>query len=697
MSLSQLNTSKKVWSRSILELAAQPKRAPQYLKTLFEAGIQTWNDLVWIMPLRVIKAPETKPFSQITDEELFWGQGQVVGVKSVPAFGRRGKGKLQLFNITMHVQDNLSDDVITLKFFNSYPNQVKLFNQKKEINFLGKAQLYKGEIQISNPNINPADLCDENGLIVEYPTIAKIAGKFIKKAIRNIPKEAWESSIIEDEFQINDKLNEINNAFCILHGLKDATKDERESAKEKLIYYEFFKDQLKVIARKRAIKVQSAKKFLDDASFNQEIKKMLPYELTLDQKKVWKELLVDFSSGAPMMRMIQGDVGCGKTTLAVLASLLIVKNQSQVALMCPTETLARQHFSTFQSMLKDIKIELLVGSSKPKDKKEIYQRLETGDIDLVIGTHALIQDGVNFKDLQLAIIDEQHKFGVDQRLRLTQKGKATHNLILTATPIPRTLQLAQYGDLDISSIKTMPAGRKPIRTRIVKKDTYEKYLSFLKTRMSMGEQIYIVAPAIEESEVLNLKNVKEIYQNYKKFFPEFTIQMLHGKLKADEKNIILEQFMQNKVQMIISTTVIEVGINNTNATVMSIYNPDRFGLSSLHQLRGRVGRGSQAGFCFLVMDQKNTNDSIERLKILEQTTDGFEIAQADLENRGEGDLFGTDQSGNINSKKIASIFEHFETFNQVNEDLKYLIKKDESLIDRFIADYKEDTKITTTI
>ena len=440
-----------------------------------------------------------------------------------------------------------------------------------------------------------------------------------------------------------------------------------------------------------------AAKVFNDEQAVADLISSLPYQLTADQVGVWSELIEDFESGHPMMRMIQGDVGCGKTTIALMASLLIAKSGSQVALMCPTESLANQHYETFKENIHDFEIELLVGSTKPKEKKAIYNRLRDGELKIVIGTHALIQDAVEFSDLQLAIIDEQHKFGVDQRLKLTRKGKATHNLILTATPIPRTLQLAQYGDLDISSIKTMPAGRKGIKTRIVKPDTYEKYLSFIKTRLTMGEQIYIVAPAIEESETLNIQNVNEIEKEYQKYFPEYSIKALHGKLKSDEKAKVLQEFKSNKVQMIISTTVIEVGINNPNATVMSIYNPDRFGLSSLHQLRGRVGRGEKVGFCFLVMKDKPSQDSVDRLKILEKTNDGFEIAQADLENRGEGDLFGTDQSGNISSKKVASIFEHFDLFNQVNKDIQALIAQNNPIIDEYVKSMKQNTKITTTI
>lgn len=693
-SLNQLSTTNP-WNKSIIELARSPKRPAQYLLTLQEAGIATLKDLIWLLPNRIFDAPKAKSFDQAQEDELFWGQGDVAGVKAAPAYGRRGKGKLQLFNITMNVVDS-NNNQITLKFFNSYPSQVKSYNSLKKISFLGKISLFKGALQISNPNLNPESLCDENGLIVEYPTVAKIAGKFIKKAIHSIPSEYWDYDILEAHKLNIEYLENINLSFKRLHGIEYSSDNERSQALEKLVYYEFFHDQLKVIARKKSMKSIDAKIFNNEKDITQLIESF-PYSLTKDQELVWKELLEDFKSGHPMMRMIQGDVGCGKTTIALMASLLVAKKGSQIALMCPTESLANQHYETFKEHIEDFEIELLVGSTKAKEKKLIYSKLESGDLKIVIGTHALIQDAVIFDDLQLAIIDEQHKFGVDQRLRLTKKGNGTHNLILTATPIPRTLQLAQYGDLDISSIKTMPAGRKGIKTRIVQPDTYQKYLSFIKTRLSMSEQIYIVAPAIEESETLNIQNVTEIEKEYQKFFPEYSIRALHGKLKSDEKAKILSDFKSNKVQMIISTTVIEVGINNPNATVMSIYNPDRFGLSSLHQLRGRVGRGEKVGFCFLVMRDKPSHEAIDRLKILEKTNDGFEIAQADLENRGEGDLFGTDQSGNITSRKVASIFEHFDLFNQVNKDVQSLVEQNNPIVNEYIESMKKNTKISTTI
>jgi ATP-dependent DNA helicase RecG len=301
--------------------------------------------------------------------------------------------------------------------------------------------------------------------------------------------------------------------------------------------------------------------------------------------------------------MVQGDVGCGKTVVAWLATRVVNLNGAQAALMCPTEALAIQHFESFRSMNPELKMDLLLGSTKAKEKKELLIRLKNGTTELIIGTHSLFQDSVVFNNLGLAIIDEQHKFGVEQRLRLVSKGEGTHSLIMTATPIPRTLSLAQYGDLDISSIRTMPAGRKGIKTRITEKPNYDKYIEFVKGRLSLGEQAYFVFPAIEESETLDIQNVKDAFKKYQRIFGQFKVAMLHGQMKADEKEKVVQDFRGKEYHILISTSVIEVGINIPNATVMAIYNPERFGLSSLHQLRGRVGRGEKAASASLCLTE----------------------------------------------------------------------------------------------
>lgn len=699
MSSKQSITNNLSWDSSLLDLAGRAKPSQSMLK-LEDAGFKKLKDLLWLLPLRIQPAPKLSPFSSMKDGELFLGSCKPISINLAPAYGRRGKGKVQLFNATITVEDELSKDIATLKFFNQYPNFKKSIESKESFTFMGPVQNFKGVLQLVNPKINPKQVQDTNGLLIEYPTVATVAGKNVKSVMDKIPSELWlqEANVFRHNLELPLNEKNMSRAFSILHGKRPSTPEVRQKAFKDLVYCEFIEDQLKVLARRRGIKEKNAPLIEWDEKYFEALKSRFPYELTRDQSLVLEQIREDLASGQPMMRMLQGDVGCGKTTVAFLGALMAINNGGQAALMCPTESLALQHMQTFEDLMPEgIKSALLLGSTKASDKKKIYSALELGEIDLIIGTHSLIQDAVKFKDLKFVIIDEQHKFGVNQRQRLSAKREGAHTLIMTATPIPRTLQLAQYGDLDISTIKTLPSGRSGIKTRVVTDATYEKYLSFVKTRLTLGEQVYIVAPAIEESEAMDIKNVQEIERNYKRYFPEFKIQALHGKLKPDEKQSIFKAFARKEIDLLISTSVIEVGINVVNATVMSIYNPDRFGLSSLHQLRGRVGRGGKPGFCFLVSQKRLSAESMERLRVIERSTDGFEIAEADLRNRGEGDLFGVNQSGSVTQRKVASIFEHFDIFDRVNRDLPNILKEQAPAVDAIIADLMKDQKVSSTI
>lgn len=699
MKSNQSNINNLTWESSILELS--PSKPSQNILKLHKAGVTTILDLLWLLPLRVIKEPESLPFTNLIPDELFKGEGQIINIKMTPAFGRRGKKSIQLFNASVVIKDLHSSTYLTLKWFNCYPGLKKQLESHEKISFLGKVSEFKGVLQIVNPTLNPTKRSD-NGLIIEYPTVNTVSGLQIKQIINKIPYELWITPIhsYTNTFELkNFNGLGLNECFALLHGKKIKNNIKyTDLAKERLIYEEFLQDQLKILARRLSQKQKDSPIFKINKSEFEKYEQLLPYELTQDQKTSMADIINDFKTGHPMMRIIQGDVGCGKTTVAILSSLVVLHNNYQVALMCPTEQLARQHFKSFCELFKNFNIRpsLLLGSTKTKDKKEIYEGLESGSIRMVIGTHSLIQKNLKFQNLALAIIDEQHKFGVEQRLNLVRKGNGTHCLIMTATPIPRTLQLAQFGDLDISSIKTIPSGRKGIKTRIIKTNNYPKYLSFIKTRISLGEQVYVVVPAIEES-VLELKNVEQHEILYKKYFPDLRIKSLHGQLKADEKQQIMDSFNDGKIDILISTSVIEVGINVINATVMSIYNPERFGLSSLHQLRGRVGRGNKSGFCFLVCDDKTSQDGVERLKIMEKTNDGFEIAEADLKIRGEGDLFGVNQSGAINNKRIANVFEHYQIFEQVMTDINQVRELPKQHLWENLGHLTYDEKISTTI
>ena len=644
--------------------------------------------------------PTISDFSNLEDGSLFLGHGKVINVKLVPAFGRKGKGRVQLFNATVVVKDVLSDQYLNLKWFNSYPGLKKQLESLDTFTFIGEVQDYKGILQIVNPKLNPK-IDKQEEFLVEYPTVATVPGKHIHSLLKKIPSSLWDTPLCYYPKELEDELilTPLNNSFQVLHGLKNSLDPQNvEEAKNRIIFDEFLIDQLKVTARKAKNKKLTAPIIPNSVETVSSAKKLFPYELTKDQNKTLDDILKDLESGHPMMRMVQGDVGCGKTTVAIIAALNVIHSGGQVAFMCPTEALALQHAQTVHSVMgKKVKTQILLGSTKPKDKKKIYERLISNEIQLIIGTHSLFQDAVEFKKLQLAIIDEQHKFGVEQRQKLVNKGKGVHSLIMTATPIPRTLQLAQYGDLDISTIRTIPSNRKGIQTRIITADKYEKYLSFIKTRVSLKEQVYVVVPAISESETLDIQNVDNHLITYKKFFPDLRVAALHGQLKSEQKQEILNKFERGEIDILISTSVIEVGINVINATVMAIYGPERFGLSSLHQLRGRVGRGEKPGFCFLVSEKKLSQESMVRLRVVETNTDGFIIAEADLKNRGEGDLFGVSQSGTRSNKKLASIFEHLHIFEDVAKKVNFLHHKKPELFNPLIDSLIKDTKVSSTI
>ena len=419
--------------------------------------------------------------------------------------------------------------------------------------------------------------------------------------------------------------------------------------------------------------------------FNTFYHKHLPFPLTNAQKRVIKEIRSDMSTGAQMNRLLQGDVGAGKTIVALFAMLLALDNQYQACLMAPTEILAQQHYQSIASLLApmDIQPALLTGSTKTKERRRILEELENGQLQIVIGTHALLEDKVKFHNLGLSIIDEQHRFGVEQRSKLWQKNALPpHVLIMSATPIPRTLAMSLYGDLDVSVIDELPPGRKPIQT-FHQYDTHRaKVYQFLHEQIAKGRQVYVVYPLIEESEALSFKNLSEGYQQLCSAFPppKYTIAMVHGQLKPEEKEAQMQLFVEGKAQIMVATTVIEVGVNVPNASVMLIESAERFGLSQLHQLRGRVGRGAEQSYCILMTDVKLSHDSRTRMETMVATCDGFQIAEVDLKLRGPGDLMGRQQSG-VLSLKIADLVKDSQLLKVARDYATDLIRVDPELTD----------------
>ena len=701
--------SKLNWSSSLEELyKSKPTKTAQ---KLIDSGYSKISQLLWILPLRVQRLPTFNAFTMAEDQLLFRGQGKILSVRSTPNFKARGKNRAVLMNLTVVVQDAFSPNTMELKWFNCYGSIVKKIEKINYISFLGTVQLFQEKKQVINPDFEEVDEVDllstiptidekELELKRHYPTVQGLGGHLIQKVIDKIPKKLWDEipDLVPSDILEKRNFITLGQAFKTLHGIDNSwTSEAQEEAKSRLIYEEFFDEQLKIQVRK--VERQKLEAIIINPSETDvnNYKSVFPYDLTEDQDKAIDDIIKDCSSGSPMNRLVQGDVGCGKTSVALISALIFNSCDYQSALMCPTESLALQHY---MGLTKEaghlVRIELLRGSNTPKEKREILARLEAGEIDLIIGTHALFQDSVKFKKLGLVIVDEQHKFGVDQRIRLVSKGEGVHCLLMTATPIPRSLSLTQYGDLDLSIIKTMPGGRKGQKTRIVSNSTFPQFLSFMNTRLSMKEQAYVVVPAIEESEEQDIHNLEQVLERFKKFFPNYRVVGLHGKLKSEEKNEIFKAFKAHEIDILVSTSVIEVGINVINSTIMAILNPERFGLSSLHQLRGRVGRGEKPGFCFLVVDSEIGADSMRRLKVIEKHTDGFKIAEEDLEIRGQGDLFGTNQSGE-RSSRLGSIVAHFDILNMAVEDTQSLKEMNHEVIEIKTQELLSNKHVINTI
>ncbi len=659
-------------------IRALSKKPTKTIESLEAAGLKTIFDLLWIIPLRIFKNPSLKPISMARDGQFFRGQGKVVSFQSRPNFRAHGKGRVPLNNLTIVVLDQQDNSTLHLKWFNCYPSVVSKLKELDEIYFSGMVQSFQGVLQIISPETSSGQepLSPKNDFIIQYPTINGLNSNLIKKLIDKIPAAIWEMSDIT--FPGTSNLFGLIESMNILHGKYDSQKWNEElklKARNSLAYFEFFCEQLKHKVRKGKLHHSPAIKMeVDNDEILSTINQSFPYDLTVDQVNSLKDIFKDLKGPGPMMRMIQGDVGCGKTTVAFGSALAVIEFHHQVAIMAPTESLAQQHYKNLKIIAdqRKINIALLLGGSSTSEKTRIQSGLKDGSIQIVIGTHSLFQDSVEFHSLGLAIIDEQHKFGVNQRLKLVNKTLGCHCLLMTATPIPRSLSLTQYGDLEISIIKTLPGHRKGFKTRIISPDTYPKFLSFVKTRISMGEQAYIVVPAIEESENMDIANLMDILSKFKAYFPDLKIEGLHGQLKSEDKQAVLARFYNAEIDLIVSTSVVEVGIDVENATIMAIINPERFGLSSLHQLRGRVGRGSKPGFCFLVCEKIPSQQAFERLRVIENTSDGFKIAEEDLKIRGEGDIFGTSQSGSGGFRRIANIITDYELLELARADVEKL-------------------------
>ena len=576
------------------------------------------------------------------------------------------------------------------------PLKIVLFNQGYKKNFYkkgqrlyayGKAEFQYGSMQMNTPQIeNLGDGGEpDRGIVPIYALVDGVSQFVVRSSVRNWFAANHElQEILPVEVREAHQYMSRYDAFKMMH-FPDSS-ERYEDARHQLAYEELFVMQSGLALLRNKEQCHKGPKMGPNGDLMAQCIENLPFSLTGDQQRALEDIRIDMEDERPMQRLLQGDVGSGKTVVATLSLLKAIENGYQGALMAPTEILADQHYEGITEVCGNlgITIELLTGSTTKKEKERIYEGLADGSINMIIGTHALIQEGVNFHNLGLVIIDEQHRFGVEQRARLQQKGTYPHVLIMTATPIPRTMTLSVYGDLAVSLIKEMPPGRKPVKTYAVDSSYKERLRTFFGKEMAEGRQVYVVCPLVEESEKLDLQAAEELYLELKEYFYKaYEVGLVHGRMKSSEKDQVMNAFHKGEISLLVSTTVIEVGVNVPNATIMCIEGAERFGLSQLHQLRGRVGRGSHQSYCILVSDSKN-DVSQERLKLMEQTQDGFELAEQDLLLRGSGQLFGLAQSG-LPDLRVANIIKDIEILVQARKDVldfanKYGMKKLESVM-----------------
>ena len=576
------------------------------------------------------------------------------------------------------VQAEAADDSgsVMLCFFNQEYMKNVLRRGEKYIVY-GKIAGGKFARDMINPEVRRAEESYEGGILPLYPLSEGLKQNDLRKAVRQVLDETIAN--------VNDSIPagvrqayELATAQFALKNIHFPDSEEAcRMARKRLIFGEFFTLAVALGVRKDNRRAQAADNW--DVTPAADFEKSLPFALTGAQKRTLNEILADTASGRVMNRLVQGDVGSGKTAVAAAACYVAVRNGKQAAVMAPTEILAAQHYKTFTRFFEPfgIRCALLTSSTKVSEKRAILEKLAGGELDFVAATHAILEENVQFAGLGLVVCDEQHRFGVEQRARLAGKGKNVHTLVMSATPIPRTLALVMYGDLDVSIIDELPPGREKVATFTIGEDKRKKLYGFLRDTVEKGQQVYIVCPLVEENDALELASAEKHAEELKtEVFPELRVGMLHGRMKAKEKNGVMQAFAAHEIDILVSTTVIEVGVDVPNATVMVVENADRFGLSQLHQLRGRVGRGGGKSYCFLLSDASGT--AAERLRIMSSTNDGFKVAEADLELRGPGDFFGKRQHG-LPEMRIASFSEDVKTLAVAQKAAQKLLEEDPTL------------------
>ena len=654
---------------------------PARAKALKKAGVKKVEDLLYFFPRDYEDRRNIKKIAQLRPGEraVFIGEVWSSGVVSK---------RTDIFEVVFRDETG----IVKGKWFHFKRKSFEeRFAPGRKFLVVGDVKYNRFErcLEVVHPETRDYELVDLEEfkrVVPIYPSVEGMGQKTLEKIVataisrfEEVYQEYIPPLVLEGAGLVS-----LPEAFEIVHMAKDDVgrlKERRSKGHIRLIFEEFFLIQVALAMKREGVKRQKGIAFNTESERLKKFLDSLPFELTGAQRRVLSEILQDMAKPEPMNRLIQGDVGSGKTVVALAACMVAVDNGYQVAFMAPTEILAEQHYRTVSSLAKGLARVALLTSSTPRGERELILRgIANGTIEILVGTHALIQEGVRFKRLGLAIIDEQHRFGVEQRKMLREKGENCDLLVMTATPIPRTLALTVYGDLDVSVIDELPAGRKPVITRVITPKDRQKAYAFIEKQLEKGRQAYIVFPLIEESERMNLPSVLEMYPKLQERFKRFGVGLLHGRMNGQEKERVMEAFKRGDIKVLVSTTVIEVGIDVPNATVMLIEGAERFGLSQLHQLRGRVGRGPYKSYCLLMISSERVSPaSYYRLKVLEETTDGFKIAEEDLKLRGPGELLGVKQSG-VADFRVADLLKDREILESARDWAVRLVKEDPLLM-----------------
>ncbi len=693
MAMGQGTTSSSVLNAPLSSLKGV---GPKLCEKLTRLGLHTVEDLLYTLPHRYEDRRHFSPINQLKPGESGQFCGKILQADEVPL----GRSRKKIFEVVV------SDDSgqILLKWFHYRRDWMKKqYTPGRTIYAYGEVRIFSGRREILHPEVdfNANDSSDAMRILPVYPLTEGLSQKQLRSFCQQAVCAYADAAVSHLPEWILKKraLLPLNEALLQCHcPLQDSDfhllQSGEHPGRQTLVYDEFFYLQLGLALRRRGVQVEQGRAFTLEHRYTQPLAKELPFNLTSAQKRVLGEIKRDMLAPHPMNRLIQGDVGSGKTIVALMSALIAIENGAQTAVLAPTEILAEQHYRQFHHWMTQLQLNcaLLTGSTPKAERQSILEKLSQGEIQLLVGTHAILQPDVQFKDLGLVIIDEQHRFGVQQRQQLRKKGHSPDTLVMTATPIPRTLSLTLYGDLAMSVIDELPPGRTPITTRIARASQRQQLLDFVCRELDKGYQVYFVYPLVEESERSELKAATDAFEALQsELGDKYNGGLLHGRLHSRDKEAVMDQFKKGEISYLVSTTVIEVGIDVPNASVMVIEHAERFGLAQLHQLRGRVGRGAAKSYCILVQSDQCSNDGRQRLQIIQQSNDGFVIAEADLELRGPGEFLGTRQAG-IENFRVANLLHDAVVLEQAREDALQLVKIDDLLTSAKYAGLRQTLK-----